>query len=241
MKMKLVKLLVVSVVMLIASTASAEIINTYNGPITVTSGTVAYGEVGTLLNPLNMGNWGIGGTWSAPSSPADYAAVLAAGSTLDHYWVQSLYSGGAGNPTGTIMWSLTTPVNAVLGFPGNDHGPLPMENLEYKMWGSNDWTDSSSWVVGTLTAIYKDGWEDPTQYTLPGGLKDSYATRWDFTQNYQYFKTVGTSSVVQSPDGSWWTDFDPEMDGIAAVPVPGAVLLGMLGLSVAGIKLRKHA
>jgi len=29
--------------------------------------------------------------------------------------------------------------------------------------------------------------------------------------------------------------------GIAVVPVPGAVLLGILGLSVVGIKLRKHA
>ena len=30
-------------------------------------------------------------------------------------------------------------------------------------------------------------------------------------------------------------------DAVYAVPVPGAVLLGMLGLSVAGVKLRKHA
>jgi hypothetical protein len=34
-----------------------------------------------------------------------------------------------------------------------------------------------------------------------------------------------------------------EFDNLAAgvVPVPGAVLLGMLGLSIAGIKLRKYA
>lgn len=32
-----------------------------------------------------------------------------------------------------------------------------------------------------------------------------------------------------------------EMDALAWVPVPGAVLLGLLGLSVAGIKLRKRA
>ena len=31
------------------------------------------------------------------------------------------------------------------------------------------------------------------------------------------------------------------MYGIAAVPVPGAVLIGMLGLSVVGVKLRKRA
>ena len=36
--------------------------------------------------------------------------------------------------------------------------------------------------------------------------------------------------------------YEPEIDAVAGVvPVPGAVLLGMLGLSVAGVKLRKHA
>jgi fibro-slime domain-containing protein len=39
-----------------------------------------------------------------------------------------------------------------------------------------------------------------------------------------------------SQSGFQLTGFDD-----AVVPVPGAVLLGMLGLSVAGIKLRKHA
>jgi hypothetical protein len=32
-----------------------------------------------------------------------------------------------------------------------------------------------------------------------------------------------------------------ELDNLAVVPVPAAVLLGMLGLSVAGVKLRKFA
>jgi len=32
-----------------------------------------------------------------------------------------------------------------------------------------------------------------------------------------------------------------ELDNLAVVPVPGAVLLGMLGLSVVGVKLRKRA
>ena len=46
----------------------------------------------------------------------------------------------------------------------------------------------------------------------------------------------------QSLTGSGW---GPAIDNVSlnpsVVPVPGAVLLGMLGLSVAGIKLRKHA
>ena len=31
------------------------------------------------------------------------------------------------------------------------------------------------------------------------------------------------------------------IEGVNPVPVPGAILLGMLGLSVAGVKLRKRA
>jgi hypothetical protein len=36
-------------------------------------------------------------------------------------------------------------------------------------------------------------------------------------------------------------DLVVEVNGVVPTPVPGAVLLGMLGLSVAGVKLRKHA
>ncbi|MEN6427036.1 MAG: hypothetical protein ABFE13_16900 [Phycisphaerales bacterium] len=35
------------------------------------------------------------------------------------------------------------------------------------------------------------------------------------------------------------TNYISEVCGLAMVPVPGAVLLGMLGLSIAGAKLRK--
>jgi hypothetical protein len=38
-----------------------------------------------------------------------------------------------------------------------------------------------------------------------------------------------------------YSDFVVQMESIYPVPVPGAVLLGLLGMSVAGLKLRKHA
>jgi hypothetical protein len=50
---------------------------------------------------------------------------------------------------------------------------------------------------------------------------------------------VGTDGVLQQ----WWLNpsngWQPEYSSV--VPVPGAVLLGLLGLSVAGVKLRKRA
>jgi len=221
-----VKLLAVAIVMLVGSTGSAvEIINTYNGPITVTPGTVAFGEVGTLLNANQMNGVGFNTSYWLGSPSAQVA-----GSNLDHYWVQS--------STNEIKWSLTTPVSAVLGFPGTDHGPLPQENMEYMMWGSNDLTN---WSAGTLTAIYHDGWDA----TPPAGATDDwYATRWDFSQDFQYFKTVGTPGVVID-----WNDYDPEMDGIAAaapsIPEPCTLvvwsLLGASGIGIGWWRRRRAA
>jgi hypothetical protein len=47
-----------------------------------------------------------------------------------------------------------------------------------------------------------------------------------------------TSTPSSSVD---FSDIVVQMESIVPVPVPGAVLLGLLGMSVAGLKLRKHA
>ena len=60
----------------------------------------------------------------------------------------------------------------------------------------------------------------------PGGISDP---------SYISGIGIGGSYVVGTGKGG------DGLVGIAVVPVPGAVLLGMIGLSVAGVKLRKHA
>jgi len=216
MKKSLVVFLATALVMLMGGIASAEVLPMYNGNITVTPGTAPYdpNNVGTWLNYYDLSGAGVGlGTWYPyPGAPAPQVA----GSTLDHFWVQS--------STNELIWQLNYATSAVIGFPGNDHGPLPMENLEYMMWASNDLVN---WTVGTLTAIYHDGWDasPATQY-----LEDWYATRWDFGQTYLYFKTVGTPQVYTG-----WYDFDPEMDGIAGIAVPEPASMLLLGLSALGL------
>ena len=46
---------------------------------------------------------------------------------------------------------------------------------------------------------------------------------------------------INGEDSDWFVNGPGGFGGSSVVPLPGAVLLGMLGLSVAGIKLRKYA
>ena len=59
---------------------------------------------------------------------------------------------------------------------------------------------------------------------------------------------AGASTYLATIDGGYaptslfvGLSHDTYQDYVVRVPLPGAILLGMLGLSVAGIKLRKHA
>ena len=69
-------------------------------------------------------------------------------------------------------------------------------------------------------------------------------------QNYVLLEDViangaGQITVIASPAGgssTWASIGGIQIDGpLQPIPAPGAVLLGMLGLSVAGVKLRKRA
>ena len=52
---------------------------------------------------------------------------------------------------------------------------------------------------------------------------------------------TGAPRLFFGLNNGWeWTNNSGSVD-VTVVPIPGAVLLGMLGLSVAGVKLRKHA
>jgi hypothetical protein len=108
----------------------------------------------------------------------------------------------------------------------------------------------SGLVAGAPYDIYMYAGVWPQVFTVNGESKSLTAT--GYGQNYpnwvegtQYVSFLG----VIAEDGAINIEIyntaptDTVVSGmqIQLVPVPGAVLLGMLGLSVVGVKLRKHA
>ncbi len=99
-----------------------------------------------------------------------------------------------------------------------------------------DTSDNSYFTLGTsISTVDLVG----ANAVDPDGLTSSQKGNWDDTQisfaltstPILSFKLVKTSDWI-APTGT--------MD-LTVVPIPSAVLLGILGLSVAGVKLRKHA
>lgn len=104
---------------------------------------------------------------------------------------------------------------------------------ETRYWiGFTDEAVEGTWVWSSGEPVTYTNWDEgeDNNSTPPVYGEDYAVINWD----------LGT--------GQWndWDHMRPDyyhIDGIYEnpVPVPGAVLLGMLGLSVVGVKLRKHA
>jgi len=99
-------------------------------------------------------------------------------------------------------------------------------------WGSMDRYNqidflSGGGVVESISGL--DVTRDSASGTQSGALNNAYVN---------IFSTSSFDAVrIMSTTGQYAF----ELDNLAVVPVPGAVLLGMLGLSVVGVKLRKRA
>lgn len=97
-------------------------------------------------------------------------------------------------------------------------------------WGSIDSYNSVTFYNGSLVVASFTG----TQIS-PGATGDHFD---DDSNKYVNFSGAMFDRVRFSSDS---IAFEFDNLAVAVVPVPGAVLLGFLGLGVAGLKLRKYA
>jgi len=144
--------------------------------------------------------------------------------------VAHLIDGGGSIPIGTLVDSHMIFLNS-LGLDAINHSGVvwtfdnPIIGVMSDINGQLE-ADSTFWLGAGSTnyTVGDDGQAPPFLYRgMEGG--DSYTL---LTAN-----TLKVRMGVTEP-GDW-------IRVVTVVPVPGAVLLGMIGLSVAGVKLRKHA
>jgi len=186
---------------------------------------------------------GNGGNGIAPSSPGacglsffqDNATTPAVAlNTLDHRWLQST--------TTPKVVDFGSPVNTAIVFVAVDHGPFPEEGVESTIWGSNSCdisTFPTGWTLGTLTTIWKRGWEDPVacqgqdnaddfvgQYSFPGAGFRYVAVH--ANNSMSIFDDASHTTWASSGDNSsvsGWQSFDDEIDAIGTPDcAPGQVV-----------------
>ncbi len=116
-----------------------------------------------------------------------------------------------------------------------------------------------SFTVDAYVDIDEDGWDLDDPGVVLGETYRIWfgAVNWTesdgaggWTQEWSLHFDASGWGTRTSPDGPWsaglagtegyGSGYEGVLD-IQAVPVPGAVLLGILGLSVAGVRLRRHA
>ena len=170
--------------------------------------------------------------WNALNQSGGTDLTASDGLTGTEIDVSTTYSGTHGNSGNALLLDRAI-------FAGNTAAAITISDLDptltynifmYAGYYSQTYTIGveSKNVAGTGFALDQGSWTEGTQYVSFLGVSPVGTTI-----------TVGD---VVGPTNAGY-GFATVVSGmqIQAVPVPGAVLLGLLGLSAAGIKLRKFA
>jgi hypothetical protein len=232
--MKISKALVVTALTL-GSVGGAQAYTTHTGTINVNHTWATY-----LRGAEAHGDWtGAGYGYSMPSTIGYTAGNsiydTSNGAGLDGSWVQE-YNGGGGQWSGQgSIWDLGVASSSVDVFPFIDHvgggETAVQEGTEFRVWGSNDLT---SWIQGTWTDSWTDGYNAATIY-------DDHTSRWDFGSSYRYVGIVAGNGEV-----GYYSD-DAEIDAVGVaqpIPEPTSILLigaGLVGMGIVHIRKRKSA
>ena len=201
----------ISIALLYSATANAILINTTDGAINSTAGTVSIGASATYVSG-GTGLTGYGTTYPADAGDG-LGNVSQEASNIDRYWLQ--FNSTTADEAGSIKYSFNSATDAVVAVSGIDHGPLPYEAMEFIVWG---WT-GSGWEEGKISAIYDDGVDAAWDY-------DNFSSVWTFSQAYTLFAVSGGDHLgIGGTEG--------EIDGLAMladVPEPAALILLLAGL-----------
>jgi len=135
--------------------------------------------------------------------------------------------------------STTSPtVDSVLG---TALGTAPTHNLaaydEYRLFLAND--NNSNWWVQLFIETATTNSRQSGQVTLGPG--ESTTLRLDLTGLSALNNVTAIGFDIGGTMTGGVNPSDPDVFHISAVPVPAASILGLLGLGVAGLKLRKYA
>jgi len=186
-----------------------------------------FNDVTTMPNGLDQPQWKWSGNGAIRldtdlSIPKKYAAP----------YNESLMSG----PDATQYFSV--PEDMIGEVPTDwNWAMVEFGDVEYNylglFWGSVDTYNTFEFMLdGSVVATYTG-----SIITDPNPANGDQSA--PYSNLYVNFYNLPTFDAVRFSSDQYAFEFDNLAAGV--VPVPGAVLLGMLGLSVAGIKLRKYA
>jgi hypothetical protein len=145
-----------------------------------------------------------------------------------------------GNPWGTgwlVQWSTDDPANSIHSL--SDIGEFSFSGVLYHDLNANGYDTADTEVrMGDEVRF----WFGAVNYTKWDADKGEWVENWSVHFDDQGWGDRSTNIAPWSAGRTDSTGYGSGYEGvldIQAVPVPGAVLLGMLGLSVAGARLRR--
>lgn len=169
----------------------------------------------------------------------------------------ALYTVDIGTPTSEAGynlqgWGPVEPTTHGGNYGGIATDPLSWDGLCRVIWDSSDDDPSASLTfstpVNSVTIRHLTGLADDSFNVNVYGGSVLWGSIDDTTSSTEVWTTstldgAASKTITLTATGAKWSGFDTygqvAIDRIEAVPVPAAVLLGMLGLGAAGVKLRR--
>ena len=204
--------------------------NVFENPENITSQLLMVTDDPTVYGASMSGQVGFVGTIYDSDSGSPFAQMGIGA----NFW--GISTTGSGATTAQVIGAAlgTAPTNSLVGF---DKYELYLENDNDDIWlvniylntGYTDppWNHPNNW--------YDNGWTVLNPHS-------SVTLSIDLTSvaNLGYVTNIGFQ-IGSNMTGSGGYPSNPDVFHVSIVPVPAAVLLGILGLGVAGLKLRKYA